>query len=183
MDRWLKIVFVALAAVVLAVVLMHDPPAPQVAPKVDDVAAKTAPEAPDLALPTLDGKSLDLKALRGRVVAVNFWATWCGPCRAEMPRLAEFWKARRDRCFELVGVAGMSPRDDAEATAHQLPFPNVFDEDGVAVHDWSVLAFPRTFVVDPQGRVRHEFRGMVDERELAQAIDPLLPASCPGRSG
>jgi len=184
MERWLKLVFVMLAAVVVAAVLLHrqEPPPPFTVP--DDVAAKTAPEAPALVLQTMDGtSSVDLRALRGRVVAVNFWATWCPPCMAELPQLAEFWKARHDRCFELLGVAGMSARVDAAAVARPLPFPVLFDEGGDAMDAWSVRAFPRTFVVDAQGRVRKEFRGAIDERSLAEVVDPLLPATCPGRNG
>jgi cytochrome c biogenesis protein CcmG/thiol:disulfide interchange protein DsbE len=140
-------------------------------------------EAPALALETLDGRRVDLRELRGRVVAVNFWATWCPPCRAEMPRLSEVWRTRHDRCFELLGVAGMSPRADTQAAARSLPFPVLFDEGGDAVSAWSVRAFPRTFLVDPDGRVRRVFRGAVGEQELAREVDALLPASCPARSG
>ncbi len=185
MERWLKLVLVTLAAVVVAAVVLHDRgPSQPARSAVDDVEAETAPDAPPLELQTMDGKSsVDLKSLRGRVVAVNFWATWCPPCMAELPQLTEFWKSRRGRCFELVGVAGMSPRVDAAAVARPLPFPVLYDEGGDALDAWSVRAFPRTFVVDAQGRVRKEFRGMVDEASLAQAVDPLLPTQCPGRNG
>lgn len=184
MERWLKVVFLAVAAVVVVAVVRHDRVPPPATSAGDDVDAKTAPDAPALTLQTMDGKgSLDLASLKGRVVAVNFWATWCPPCMAEMPHLAEFWRSRHDRCFELVGVAGMSPRVDAAAAASSLPFPVLYDEGGDAVDAWAVRAFPRTFVIDAQGRVRREFRGMVDEQSLAQAVDPLLPATCPGRNG
>ncbi len=184
MNRWLKLVFIAIAAVlVVEVVLRRDAPPPPPTSRADDVDAKTAPDAPDLALPTLGGKTIDLRSLRGRVVAVNFWATWCEPCRVEMPRLAEIWRARRDRCFELLGVAGMSSRSEVEKVARDIPFPVVFDYAGDSLDAWSVLSFPRTFVVDAQGRVRREFRGLVDEQELERTIDRLLPASCPPRSG
>jgi peroxiredoxin len=101
----------------------------------------------------------------------------------ELPRLAAFWAARRDRCFELVGVAGMSGRSEVEEAAKAIPFPVLFDYDGDSLDAWSVLSFPRTFVIDAEGRVRREFRGVVDEQELARTVDPLLPPSCPGRSG
>lgn len=183
MSRWLQIAFLALAAVVVAELVVRDREAPPAAPPAQDVAGLTAPEAPELVLKTLGGAPVDLKDLRGKVVAVNFWATWCGPCRVEIPDLSEVWRSRHDRCFELLGVAGDSGRADTEKMASSIPYPVLFDEDGKAIDTWSVQSFPRTFVLDTQGRVRRVFRGMIGKDELARAVDPLLPRSCPGRSG
>ncbi len=183
MKRWLQLALLAVTAVVVAEILVRDrEPAPK-APAAQDVAALTAPAAPDLALQTMSGQRVDLKDLRGKVVAVNFWATWCGPCRQEMPELAEVWRSRHDHCFEILGVAGDSGRQDTEQMAKGIPYPVLFDGDGAAIDAWSVRSFPRTFVLDTQGRVRQVFRGMIGKDELAQAVDPLLPRSCPGRSG
>ncbi len=185
MNRWTQLALVAALAVVVAAVLLRGrdrEPSPA-APPGQDVAALTAPEAPELALNTIAGAPVDLKKLRGKVVAVNFWATWCAPCRAEMPELAEVWRSRHDHCFELLGVAGMSGRADTEQVARSVPYPVRFDENGAAVDAWSVGSIPRTFVLDTQGRVRKVFRGAIDRNELAQTVDPLLPRSCPARSG
>ncbi len=185
MTRWLQLALLAVAAVVVAEILVRGrvgEPAPA-PPPAQDVAALTAPMAPDLALTGMDGKRVDLKDLRGKVVAVNFWATWCPPCRQEMPELAQVWRERHGRCFELLGVAGDSGRQDTEQMAKAIPYPVLFDADGQAIDAWSVSSFPRTFVLDTQGRVRQVFRGMIDKDELAQAVDPLLPRTCPGRTG
>jgi cytochrome c biogenesis protein CcmG/thiol:disulfide interchange protein DsbE len=184
MNRWTQLALVAVLAVVVAEVLVRgrDRESP-VVPPAQDVGALTAPQAPELALKTMAGAPVDLRSLRGKVVAVNFWATWCAPCRAEMPELAEVWRSRHDHCFELLGVAGMSGREDAERMAKTIPYPVLFDENGAAVDAWSVGSIPRTFVLDTQGRVRKVFRGMIDRDELAQTVDPLLPRSCPARSG
>jgi cytochrome c biogenesis protein CcmG/thiol:disulfide interchange protein DsbE len=178
MRRWLQLGFLAILTVVVLEVLLRDrePPAAPAGPK--------PPLAPELSLATLDGKPVDLRSYRGKVVAVNFWASWCGPCRQEIPELAQLWKERHQGCFELLGVAGMSDRHDIEQMARDIPYPVLFDPDGLAVDAWQVRAFPRTFVLDPEGRVRQVFRGRIDGRELAQAVDPLIPRSCAeGRNG
>jgi cytochrome c biogenesis protein CcmG, thiol:disulfide interchange protein DsbE len=179
MNRFLRLGLRALVAVAVAELLVRN----REKPSDTGVAGAAGAPAPELSLRTLDGKQVDLKGLRGKVVAVNFWATWCGPCRAEMPELAELWRSRHDRCFEVLGVAGMSERKETERAARGIPYPVLFDEDGAAVDAWSVRAVPRTFVLDPEGRVRKVFRWAVDRERLAQAVDPLLPASCPARSG
>jgi cytochrome c biogenesis protein CcmG, thiol:disulfide interchange protein DsbE len=184
MNRWLKLAFLVVAAVAVAEIVLRDqdrkagPPA-----AADDVEAATAPEAPALTLPTLDGRTVDLRSLRGRVVAVNFWATWCQPCRQELPDLVDIWKTRHGKCFDLLGVAGSSARVDTEKMAQEIPYPVLFDADGTAVDAWDVRGFPRTYVLDAAGRVRRVFRGLVDKEELTGAIDPLLPRSCPARGG
>jgi len=183
MNRWAQLALVAVLAVVVAEVLVRDREPSPASPPAQDVAALTAPAAPELTLKTMAGAPVDLKELRGKVVAVNFWAPWCGPCLAEMPELAEVWRTRHDHCFELLGVAGMSGREDTEQVARNIPYPVLFDESGVAVDAWGVGSIPRTFVLDTQGRVRKVFRGTIDKEELSQTVDPLLPRSCPARSG
>jgi len=183
MTRWLQLAFLAIAAVVVGEVLLRDREPPPAPPPQGPGAVVRAPPAPELSLKGLDGKPIDLKDYRGKVVAVNFWATWCGPCVAEMPELAQLWRERHQGCFELLGVAGMSDRKDAEEMARSIPYPVLFDEDGEAVSAWSVQSFPRTFLLDTEGRVRQVFRGMIDRQRLAQAVEPLLPRTCPGRSG
>ena len=169
MNKFAKSILLVVVAVVVAQVLVRGAPAPR---------AK-GDAAPPLALPDLGGRSIDLADLRGKVVAVNFWATWCPPCRQEIPALAELWTEHRGRCFELLGVAEESAREDVRRMASSIPYPILLDERAAAVQPWGVAGYPVTYLVDTEGKVRQVFTGGVEKRELEAAIRPLLPASCP----
>jgi cytochrome c biogenesis protein CcmG/thiol:disulfide interchange protein DsbE len=168
MTRWLRIALLVVAAVVAAQLLVRGEP------QLSDGGPH-----PPLALPDLSGRTVDLAGLRGKVVAVNFWATWCGPCRAELPALARVWNEHRDRCFELLGVAEESATADVARMAGAIPYPILLDLRAEAVGPWRVPGYPRTVLVDAEGRVRRVFQGAVREGQLEAAIAPLLPASCP----
>jgi cytochrome c biogenesis protein CcmG/thiol:disulfide interchange protein DsbE len=172
MTHWIKLAVLALAAIVVVQLLVQ-----RSQPALDVGSA-----APPLALPDLQGREVELAALKGRVVAVNFWATWCGPCEVEIPELAEVWTAHRDRCFELLGVAEESAREDVLRMASRIPYPILLDERAEALSAWRVIGYPRTYLVDAEGNVRRVFEGAVSKRQLEEAVRPLLPASCPARS-
>ena len=171
MRSWTKLGLLVLAAVVAGQVLVRGGSAPLA----EGVAA------PPLALTALDGRMVDLAALRGRVVAVNFWATWCAPCRHELPELAATWVANRDRCFELLGVVEESASDDVAAAARALPYPVLPDPRAEVAAAWKVAGYPRTYLVDAEGRVRQVFDGPLTRARLEAALEPLRPASCPPR--
>jgi cytochrome c biogenesis protein CcmG/thiol:disulfide interchange protein DsbE len=169
MNRSLKIVLLVVTAVVVTQLLVQKG-APSRAP---------GESAPPLALTDLGGRQLDVSKLRGKVVAVNFWATWCQPCREEIPELARFWSENRGRCFELVGVAEESAREDVAKLAGAMPYPVVVDDRAEALTPWGVQGYPVTFVLDPDGKVRQVFTGGISRRELEDAVKPLLPSTCP----
>jgi cytochrome c biogenesis protein CcmG/thiol:disulfide interchange protein DsbE len=169
MNRWLKILLLVVTAVIVTQLLVQRAAPP----------SSTGDRAPPLALPDLNGRHVDLARLRGKVVAVNFWATWCSPCRDEIPELAQFWTEQKGRCFELVGVAEESAREDVAKVAASIPYPVVVDERAEAIGSWGVQGYPMTFVVDPEGNVRNVFTGGISREQLEGAVKPLLPATCP----
>lgn len=119
---------------------------------------------PPLALPDLAGKPQNINAYRGRVVLVNFWASWCPPCVHEMPsmqRLAQRW---RDKPFAIVAVnMGEEPKTvRAFAAKVKVTFPIWLDRDGAALKRWKVFAFPTSFVLDRSGKIRYALYGALD---------------------
>jgi cytochrome c biogenesis protein CcmG, thiol:disulfide interchange protein DsbE len=134
--------------------------------------------APALVVPELDGHVFDLKALRGRVVIVNFWATWCAPCRAEMPRLDAFYRRYHAQGFELLG---MSVDDKTDAPAVQkimksFSYPAALAADAKINGFGAPVAVPLTWIIDARGtiRVRLLAGNAVTEAALEQQVVPLL---------
>ncbi|BDG06697.1 TlpA family protein disulfide reductase [Anaeromyxobacter oryzae] len=170
MTNWLKLAVLVVAAVVVTQLLVR---------RSDRILPPQGAAAPQLVLPDLEGRARDLSSLKGKVVAVNFWATWCPPCRRELPGLAAFYRSHQGRCFEMLGVAEESGRADVLAAARSIPYPILFDADAGALEPWGIQGYPATFVLDPEGHVRQVFRGEVEPAQLAEAVAPLLPGTCP----
>ena len=132
---------------------------------------------PELNLADAAGKAWNLADARGKVAIVNFWASWCPPCRAEMPTLQSLAELYGDELRVLL--VNFKERDStvlrfAQAAALTLPMP--LDRDGAAAARWGVRAYPSSFVIDRAGRVRWRVTGEVDwsSREAGQWIEPLL---------
>ncbi len=143
-------------------------------------AADVGQPAPPLIVAELDGRAFDLGASRGHVVIVNFWATWCVPCRTEMPALDAFYRRYHDRGVDMIGLSADRPRDrgDVVKMMQTLAFPAAMLRDATANGFGSPETLPETFVIDPSGVVRAKFRPgetAVTEQSLAAAIVPLLP--------
>lgn len=144
---------------------------------------KEGQQAPALALATLDGAQASLADHRDKLVVLNFWATWCGPCTLEMPSLEALWRRYRERGLVVLGVSvdRGAPRSLLEPYVRnlKLTFPILLDPDAQTSGHWRVTALPATFIVRPGGDVT----GMVvgarewDSREMRALIEELLPGA------
>ena len=117
--------------------------------------------APDFTLRTMDGPNLRLAEQRGRVVMVNFWATWCGPCRQEMPHLDRLYQKYKSSGFVLLGVNVDEDARKAADVAAKLgvTFPVLLDTDKAVSKLYDLSTMPSTVIIDRDGKVRHFHRG------------------------
>jgi cytochrome c biogenesis protein CcmG/thiol:disulfide interchange protein DsbE len=140
------------------------------------------PAAP-FTLTDFDGSALSLAGLRGKVVVVNFWASWCYPaCYEEAPVLEGGWRAYRDRGVVVVGV-DIQDQDEAARKFIRdfgLTFPNAPDRGGKVSVDYGVYGVPETFFIDRQGRIRSKHVGAVTEMVLSEGVETLLTAPAAG---
>ena len=132
--------------------------------------------APDLALPQLDGTQRTLRDLQGQVVLINVWATWCPPCRAEMPAIQQAYVEYRARGFIVLAV---NQREDATAITsfleqHGLTFPILLDRDGQASATYQASALPSSFFVDRRGVIRAVYHGPMPPRVINGIVEQLL---------
>lgn len=141
-------------------------------------AVKPATIAPDFTLRTMGGPNLRLHEQRGRVVLLNFWATWCGPCREEMPHLNRLYEKYRTSGFTTLGV---NIDDDAAKAAELaaklgIKFPVLLDTDKKVSKVYDMGGMPATVVIDRDGRVRYVHRGYREgfEKAYEQQIRELL---------
>lgn len=125
--------------------------------------AQAGKDAPDFTLHSSAGKNIRLQELRGEVVMVNFWATWCGPCREEMPALNRLHEKYRAAGFTLLGVNVDDKTDKATQMAQRLRvgYPLLHDTDKRASRQYDVTAMPMTFLIDRDGKLRFAHKGYV----------------------
>lgn len=139
-------------------------------------AALTGQQAPSFAVPQLDGRSSGLAAYRGHVVVMNLWASWCPPCRAEMPDLQRLYESYRNKNVIVLGVdqGESAQRVSAFANSLGIHYPILLDQQQQYGRVYAALGLPTTVVVDANGVVARGFDGPLSYTQMVSAIAPLI---------
>jgi thiol-disulfide isomerase/thioredoxin len=171
MNRLLRLGSLLLPVAALAAALLAAPVA----------ATEAGQPAPAFSLPNAKGDTVALERMRGKVVYVDFWASWCGPCRRSFPWMNEMQQKYGARGLVIVGVNVDKKRGDAERFLAQIPasFTIVFDEAGATPNAYGVKGMPSSYVIDARGNVTFVERGFLDESRavLEQKIADALSAA------
>ncbi len=137
-----------------------------------------APVAPELRLADIDGRSHDLADYRGKVVLLNFWTTWCPPCVEELPSLGRLQQQFDSEAFVVLGVDVGEEPAAVKKFLKKVPaaFPVLLDRDGQMVKPWRIRAFPTSFLIDKQGRMRYGYFGALkwDAEEVVSLVEAEL---------
>ena len=118
--------------------------------------------APDFTLKTLEDQEISLSGLKGKVVLLDFWATWCGPCRESIPHLIQLYRTYQDKGFVLIGLS-MDKKGDADTVRHfvksmDIPYPIILTPDDVA-RNYGVTGIPTTILIDKEGKIQGKMVG------------------------
>ncbi|MGE0129010.1 MAG: TlpA family protein disulfide reductase [Blastocatellales bacterium] len=144
------------------------------------VAPAVAQPAPVFALKDIAGNEVKLADYKGKVVVINFWATWCGPCRLETPWLVELREQYKKQGFEIIGVSvdSLDEYDPADVSAfikeHKVSYPIVMASKQVVSDFGPVTGLPTTLVIDRQGKIRYRHRGLISFDDLKGKVVNLL---------
>ena len=134
--------------------------------------------APNFTLTTLDGKTVKLSDYQGKKVVLNFWATWCPPCRAEMPHMQNYYEDfAEDEGVEILAI-NLTDGDTREKVEdfvadYGLTFPILMDEEGTAGKTYQAVTIPTSYMIDTSGKIQHKIVGPMDDQMIADYISNL----------
>jgi peroxiredoxin len=141
------------------------------------VPVQTNLPAPELTLTTLQGETISLTEYTGQVILVNLWATWCPPCKAEMPTLQAFHDKYKNDGFQVIAINDGDPAPDVEqfVKEYQLTFPIWLDPTYMATEQaFKTLNLPSSFVIDRTGTIRLRWVGEIDRKMLESYVTPII---------
>jgi peroxiredoxin len=143
----------------------------------DPNAVKVGKEAPNFSLEQLNGPAITLSDLRGKGVVLNFWGTWCEPCKSEMPALQKQYEMYKDKGLVIIGVnIGQAPATvDPFVKQLGVSFPILLDRQSQITKLYRIGPIPTTFFIDPDGEVKEIFIGVLNEAMLADKVAKILP--------
>ena len=132
--------------------------------------------APNFTLQLLDGGSVTLADLKGKVVLIDFWASWCPPCREEAPGLAKVYREYQERGVEFIGISIWDRLGDAEDYVQRfgITYPSGLDSEGTILVDYAVRGIPEKFFIDAQGRMVAKYIGPSTVEGLRETLDQML---------
>lgn len=141
-----------------------------------NAAGDTLATAPDFTFTLFDGKELALSELRGKPVVLNFWASWCPPCRAEARGLERVWQAYKNKGVVFVGVDIQDKEEDARAFLNEfgITYPNGRDIDNEIAVSYGVSGIPTTVLINLDGKVARRWVGAIEEKQLGAFIEEVL---------
>ena len=145
--------------------------------KVPADAGTIGSQAAEFELADISGKKVRLSDFKGKVVVLDFWATWCGPCRVEIPDFVKLQSKYKDKGLEIVGLS--LDADGASAVGpflkeHQVNYTMLLANDDTAKSFGGILGIPTTFIIDRQGRIVQKYIGVMPAKTFEEAIQPLL---------
>lgn len=134
---------------------------------------------PDFELPTLSGDIIKLTNYKGRKVILNFWASWCGPCKAEMPHMQNYYEKYKDsENVEIIAV-NMTTEERGLVSienfveSYGLTFPIPLDNDGEVIDSYRIMTIPTTFMISTDGTIKQKIMGPMDEKTIKGLVDNL----------
>ena len=135
---------------------------------------------PDFELTTLAGDVVKLSELKGKKVILNFWASWCGPCKAEMPHMQKYYEKNKDTSNVEIIAVNMTTQErkgmegiESFVESYGLTFPIPLDEEGVVIDTYKVMSIPTTYIIGTDGKIEHKIVGPMDEKTMEDLVNNI----------